>query len=210
MINIDKIGYTRVSTRDQDPENQIRLLRAEGIPDDYIFVDRGISGTIPAEKRPGFQRAMQCIKDRGNEIKYLYVYEISRLGRTFYETTHLIYTLEKAGVMVWSISPNEAFTRTQDRSIRELLTAIMSWVAQRERDNLIERTKAGLDRARADGKILGKPRVDIDFDLVARKRAEGLSWDDIAGDLGIPVMTLYRARKRQGMVKITRVIREIE
>ena len=76
MVLIDKIGYTRVSTIDQDPENQIRLIAAEGIPSDFIFVDRGISGTVSAENRHGFQRAMNYITEHPNEVKFLYVYEI--------------------------------------------------------------------------------------------------------------------------------------
>jgi DNA invertase Pin-like site-specific DNA recombinase len=200
MEIVEKIGYTRVSTRDQDPENQIRLLQNEGIAPDYIFIDKGISGTIPADKRPGFQRAMAYMDAHPGEVKYLYVFELSRLGRTFLETANLMERLEKSGVIVWSISPAEAFMRIPDKSIRELLVSIMLWVAQRERDNLIERTKAGMERAEAEGKIIGRPRVKIDFDYVAQKRIEGLSWEDIAEDLKIPVMTLFRARKRRGMV----------
>lgn len=200
METIEKIGYTRVSTRDQEPENQVRLLQAEGIAPDFIFVDKGISGTIPAENRPGFQRAMAYIEAHPGEVKYIYVFELSRLGRTFLETANLLAKLEKQGIMVWSISPTESFMRIPDKAIRELLTAIMLWVAQQERRNLIERTKAGMERAESEGKVIGRPRVQIDFEDVARKRIEGLSWVDIAKEYHIPVMTLYRARKRRGMV----------
>lgn len=198
METLDKIGYTRVSTRDQDPENQIRLLKESGIPSDFIFVDRGISGTISAEKRPGFQRAMMCIEENKDQIKYLYVYEISRLGRNMIETINLIEKLERAGIMIWSLSPTEAFTQNKDKSVRQLLIMIMSWVAQRERENLVERTKAGLDRARAEGHLLGRPRADIDFDKLRVMRAEGKSWEYISKELGYPVMTIFRARKRRG------------
>jgi DNA invertase Pin-like site-specific DNA recombinase len=200
MSEIEKIGYTRVSTLDQDPENQIRILLSEGIPSDYIFVDKGISGTIAAEKRPGFIRAMKYIEDHPGCVKYIYVYEISRLGRTMLETVNLIAKLEKMGIMVWSLSPNESFTRSSDKSIRELLIMIMSWVAQRERENLVERTKAGLDRARAEGKIIGRPRADLNFDEINQLRAEGKSWEDVSEIVKFPVMTIYRARKRKGEV----------
>ena len=60
-----------------------------------------------------------------------------------------------ANSIVWSLSPNESFTRSEDRAVHQLLMMILSWVSERERANLIERTKAGLDRARAEGKILG-------------------------------------------------------
>jgi DNA invertase Pin-like site-specific DNA recombinase len=200
MENLDKIGYSRVSTTEQDPENQIRILQATGIPSDYIFVDKGVSGTVPADKRPGFQRAMQFVADHPGKIKYLYVYEISRLGRTTLETINTIARLEKMGLMVWSLSPTETFTQSSDKSVRELLIMILSWVANRERDNLIERTKAGIDRARAEGKVLGRPRIEINFDEVRRLRVDGMSWEDISEALGIPVMTIFRARRRRGEV----------
>lgn len=210
MEPLDKIGYTRVSTRDQDPENQIRILQNTGIPPDYVFVDKGISGTIPAENRPGFRRAMSYISEHRSEVKYLYVYEISRLGRNMLETANLIEKLERDGVMVWSLSPTESFTQSKDKSVRQLLLMLMSWVAQRERENLIERTKAGLDRARSEGKLLGRPRATIDMDVVNQRRVEGKSWEEIADELGYPVMTLYRARKRKGLLQYKLVREELK
>lgn len=197
MQELDKIGYTRVSTKDQEPENQIRLLIECGIPEDYVFVDKGISGTVPAENRPGFKKAMLFMKEHP-EIKYLYVFELSRLGRNFVETAKLIEDLGKTDVMVWSISPTESFMRIPDKSIRNLITMLMLWVAERERENLIERTKAGIDRARAEGKQIGKPRVKMDWDKIRRMRAEGKSWKEIEEDIGCGTMTLWRARKRRG------------
>lgn len=201
MVEIDKIGYVRVSTNEQETDNQTKIIMDQGIPSDFIFIDKGISGTIPADKRPGFQRAMAYIKEHPNEVKFLYVYEISRLGRTTLETLNLIDKLEKSGIIVWSLSPKESFMRTEEKTNRELLLMIMSWVAQRERDNLVNRTKAGLDRARSEGKILGRPRAEIDFDKISNMRVNGHSWEDISKEIGYPVMTLYRARKRRGEIK---------
>lgn len=194
---MDRIGYVRVSTADQNLENQRRILAEGGIPRDLIFEDLGISGTIPPKKRPGF-KAMLEYTESHPEVKYLVVFELSRLGRTLIETLTTINGLEERGIMVWSLSPNEAFTRSEDRSIRQLLVAIIAWVAQRERENLVERTRAGLDRARADGKILGRPRKTIDWVLVEELRAEGRSWSEVAHVLRTPVMTLYRRRKASG------------
>jgi DNA invertase Pin-like site-specific DNA recombinase len=201
MGTLDKIGYARVSTIDQEQENQVKILSEAGIPSDFIFVDKGVSGTIPAEKRPGFKRAMECIQANKETVKFLYVYEISRLGRTTLETLNLIDTLEKSGVMVWSLSPKEGFTRTEETSNRQLLIMIMSWFAQRERDNLVNRTRTGLDRARAEGKILGRPRADVDFADIQELRDEGKTWEDIARLTDHPMITIYRARKRAGKVQ---------
>lgn len=200
MPEIDKIGYARVSTNEQDPENQVRVLQAAGIPSDFVFIDKGISGTIPADKRPGFCKAKAYLEAHKDEVKFLYVVEISRLGRTTMETLNLIHDIEVAGVMVWSLSDKESFMRTEERSNRQLLLMIMTWMAERERDNLIRRTKEGLDRARAEGKILGKPRAEINLERVNQYRIEGATWEQIADEMGITPMTLYRARKRQGML----------
>ena len=115
------------------------------------------------------------------------------------ETINIIEEIEGLGVLVWSLSPNEAFTHSEDKNIRQLLLMVLSWVAQRERDNLVERTKLGLDRARDEGKTLGRPRADIDFAVVEQMRAAGDNWEDIAQHFNVPVMTLYRARKRRGI-----------
>lgn len=194
---MDKIGYVRVSTADQNAENQCRILEAAGIPRDLIFVDKGISGTVPPQKRPGFRAMLEYIKNN-EQIRFVYVFELSRLGRTLIETLTTIEDLESRGILVWSLSPNEGFTRSDDKSIRSLLISILSWVAQRERENLVERTKAGLDRARADGKTLGRPRRPIDWSRVDALRAAGCSWSEVGRALEIPPMTLYRRRKSAG------------
>jgi DNA invertase Pin-like site-specific DNA recombinase len=199
MVEIDKIGYARVSTNEQDSENQIKVIMESGIPSDFIFVDKGISGTIIADKRPGFQKLLAYIESN-KSIKFLYVVEITRLGRNTLETLNLIDRLEKIGVMVWSLSPKESFTRTEEKTNRQLFIMLMSWFAERERDNLIRRTKEGLDRARSEGKTLGRPRAPLNFEEIRQLRIEGKSWEDISEIIKYPVMTIFRARKRKGEV----------
>jgi len=201
VMNCGKIGYVRVSTQEQNADNQKMILIESGIPEDCIFVDHGVSGTVPARKRPGFKKVLEYIKDNEG-VKFLYVYELSRLGRTTYETISIIQDLEEAGITVWSLSPNEAFTRSEDKAVRQLLVMILSWVAERERSNLVERTKAGLDRAKAEGKQLGRPRNDIDWNRVEMMRRDGMSWDHISGELKLTPMQLYRRRKQAGYSQV--------
>lgn len=197
MVKCEKVGYVRVSTQDQNADNQKKILMEAGIPEDCIFTDHGVSGTVPARKRPGFKKVLQYIKDHPG-TRYLFVYELSRLGRTTYETISIIQDLEEKGITVWSLSPNEAFTRSEDKAVRQLLVMILSWVAQRERDNLVERTKAGLDRAKAEGKQLGRPRCEIDWEAVEDLRKDGYSWEAVAKALSMTPMQLYRRRKAAG------------
>lgn len=193
----EKIGYVRVSTQEQNGENQRMILIDAGVPEDCIFTDHGVSGTIPARKRTGFKKVLSYIADNPG-VKYLYIYELSRLGRTTYETISIIQDLEEAGITVWSLSPNESFTRSEDKAVRQLMIMILSWVAERERANLVERTKAGLDRAKSEGKKLGRPRNEIDWSKVDEMRKNGYTWEQIAKSLKITVMQLHRRRKQAG------------
>jgi DNA invertase Pin-like site-specific DNA recombinase len=196
----NKVGYIRTSKDEQHPENQRRKLIEAGVVEDCIFEDKGISGTVEPHKRPRFQKMMAYIKDHPGEVKYLYVYEISRLGRNTLETLNVIDEIERGqGVMVMSLSPNETFTQSEDKACRTLLLMLMSWVANRERDNLVERTKAGIQRARDEGKELGRPRKKIDWHEVQRMREEeNVSWEMIAKRLNISTMTLHRRKRKMG------------
>ena len=195
-----RIGYVRVSTVEQNVKNQKLLLLKEGIPSDLIFVDYGVSGTVPAKRRPGFRRLMSYITQHPDNVTHLYVVELTRLGRNTLETVTLIEELESSGIAVWSLSPNESFTRSNDQAVRQLLLMIMSWVAERERSNLVERTKLGLDRAREDGKSIGRPRRDIDWAVVEELRDDGLSWREVADAMDISNAQLYRRRAAAGLI----------
>lgn len=191
-----KIGYVRTSTSDQNPENQIRLLMDEGVPEACIFVDHGVSGTVPVERRPGYSRMEEFIESHA--VKTLYVFEISRLGRSFIDTLMRVIELEEKGIQVWSLSPAESWTRIESKSLRDLMLMIFSWVAERERENLSERTKAGLARARAEGKQLGRPNREIPWKTVEKYRKKDISISAISRILDIPYSTLYQKYQERG------------
>ncbi len=121
------IGYVRTSKKDQNPSNQIMILVKHGIQPDHIFVDAGTSGTTQAQEREGFRSMMEFISQ--NPVEKILLFEVSRLGRTFLDTLSLVKDLEERGIMVWSLSPTESWTRTEDRKIRDLMLAIFTWVA---------------------------------------------------------------------------------
>lgn len=77
--------------------------------------------------------------------------------------------------------------------MRPLLIAIFGWLAQQERERLIERTKAGLERARRQGKRIGRPRVRVDVTQALALQNEGASIRQIALKLGVGAATLHRA-----------------
>jgi len=186
-----KIGYVRVSREDQNAENQIRILLDEGLLRESIYVDY-ISGVSSMQDREGFSRMIQFVRSHQGEPITLYVFEISRLGRSFLDMLNMVRTLEESGTRVWSLSPAESWSRIDDRKLRDLMLSIFSWVADHERENLIERTKLGIARAKAEGVTLGRPKRAIPWKRVKELREKKIPLAAISRILDIPYTTLYR------------------
>jgi len=197
-LNRHAVGYVRVSTKEQNEETQVHQLLMRGVPREQIFADTAVSGTSRAVDRPGFRALLDYVRDPAHRVTTLYVFEISRIGRSFLETLDVVRGFEEeCGVIVWSLSSKEEWTQTTDRSIRNLMLAIFSWVAERERENLSERTKAGVARAREEGKHIGHPFREINWRKVEEYRKRGLSWSAISRVMDIPYNTLMRAKGRR-------------
>jgi DNA invertase Pin-like site-specific DNA recombinase len=144
--------YLRVSTERQTAENQVaevhQLARARGFePVVYEEVESAV------RKRPVFDRMMSDL--RASRAQALCVWSLDRLARGF-QCFDIYRELSRLNVRVLSV--REPWTDT-DGPARDLLVAVMSWVSGFERQRLIERTKAGLERARRQGKKLGRPRL---------------------------------------------------
>jgi DNA invertase Pin-like site-specific DNA recombinase len=94
---------------------------------------------------------------------------------------------------------NEVFTRSEDKAVRQLLVMILSWVSERVRSDIVSRTKAGLDGAKAEGKQLGRPRNHIDWEIVKIMRRDGISWTEI-GELLLITPIYFLSGKKTGWV----------
>ena len=187
-----KIGYVRVSREDQHPENQIGLLINNGVPKDLIFVDK-LSGITKKEDRSGFSTMIAHIKTiPEDEEIILYVFEISRIGRSFLDTLNTVTQLEAHGLLFWSLSPSESWSRIEDKKLRDLMLSIFSWCADRERENLIERTKLGLARAKSEGKKLGRPERKLPLSKIKELRDKKISLSAISRIIDVPYSTLRR------------------
>ena len=195
-----KVGYVRTSLKDSTPENQIRFLIEKGIDRERIFVDPAISGITNARDRKGFKDMLQYIQMQStDESNQVYVYELSRIGRTFFDVLATVSDLEKRGIQVHSLSPKEEFLNSTDRNARQLILAIFVWVAERERDLLVERTKLGIERARAEGKHSGRPARKINWTEYKKWRRKGLSKTTVARIMDIPYPTLIARVKAEGV-----------
>ncbi len=175
----NKVGYARTSRKDENITNQILAIR-ERAGDIPIFADAGVSGIVPAADRPQFKKMIGYLEEHKGEVKELWVFEISRIGRSFLETLELVLRLESEGIRIKSVSPKESWLDIDDPSIRQLIFTLFSWVADREREYLVERTKAGQERARSEGKIIGRPKKEINWKEFDKYREKGLSYAAIS------------------------------
>ncbi|MFL6524687.1 MAG: recombinase family protein [Nitrososphaera sp.] len=186
-------AYLRVSTEEQTVQNQKLALEKWARANGYLildsFEDPAISGKVPATQRRGFQEMLELVKVSG--VDSVLVYELSRVGRTFWDTLDAIKAVENYASLI-SCSPRESFLQTTESSIRKLMLGILTWAAERERELLVQRTKDGMDRAKAAGKDIGRPEKVIDKDRLITLLAENRSKTKIAKNLGISKATLYK------------------
>jgi putative DNA-invertase from lambdoid prophage Rac len=186
-------AYLRVSTEEQTVQNQKLALEKWASSNDYqildFFEDSAVSGKVPATQRRGFQDMLELVKTAG--VDAVLVYELSRVGRTFWDTLDAIKVIEQYAPLV-SCSPRESFLQTTEPSVRKLMIGILTWVAERERDMLVQRTKDGMVRAKAAGKSIGRPQKAIDRNELVSLLASNHSKAEIAENLGVSRGTLYK------------------
>lgn len=182
--------YVRVSTERQDAANQLPALR-------MLCTARGWEVDVREEVESGAKArpVLDALCDdacRG-KLGAIVVWALDRLGRNLWEVVARVRRLQVANVRVVSVC--EPWLE-QEGPARDLLLFIFSWVAEQERRRLIERTHAGLARARAKGKTLGRPRVDVrDLEQAAQMVADGSTPREAATARGIGEGTLRRYLK---------------
>ena len=180
--------YARVSTDAQDPEVQLLALRQHcrqrGLEIVEEFIDQGISGA--KEKRPALDRMVQAAW-RG-QFQAVIVWRFDRFARS---VKHLIAALENfRSLNIHFISLQEQLDTSTP--IGQAMFTIIGAMAQLERDIIRERVKAGLDRARARGIRLGRPKAWVEPHEIATLRRAGLSFPQIARRLRCSPATLRR------------------
>jgi DNA invertase Pin-like site-specific DNA recombinase len=179
------IGYTRVSTHDQDPALQLDALRQAGCG--RVFEDRGISGATA--DRPGLAQALAYLRD--NEGDVLVVWKLDRLGRSLAHLIDTVTELEGRGVGLRSLTEAIDTTTAGGRLIFHVFGAL----GQFERDLIRERTRAGLAAAAARGRKGGRKPV-VTADKLKRAQvliAQGLNVREAAARLKVGKTALYQA-----------------
>jgi len=185
--------YLRVSTADQAVENQRRvmaLLAAERNWEASWYVDTESGGS---DGRPQYSRWLHDAKQ--GDLEVAAVWALDRLGRGGVLTTLLVlHELESAGCAF--VSHQEPWINTDSGPLRDLLRPILAWIAQQERDRRRSRTLMGLERARAAGKELGRPRIRLDLEAARALLSQGYTQQRVADLLGVSRSTLQRRLAR--------------
>jgi len=176
------VGYARVSTEAEDVENQVKAIeeyaKASGIELIGVFKDIGVTGARPALEREGFRQMLNALANMPM-VKAVIIYDISRLGRDMIDVIetyrHLTEDLGLSVMFVKHPELNVVQGTPLGETIRKATLALLSIAAEIERALISERTKAGLARAREQGRHVGRRGAEIPVAEVKEYLSMGLS-----------------------------------
>ena len=185
--------YARVSTRNghQDPEVQLMALRqvAEragwAVVEEYV--DHGISGAKGRDKRPAFDRL--CKDAARRKFDVIMAWSVDRLGRSLQDLVAFLGDVHAQGIDLYLDRQGVDTTTPGGKALFQM----MGVFAEFERAIIRERVCAGLEKARAKGRKLGRPKVPAAVEAAIRERqAAGTGQTKIARELGVGVSTVRR------------------
>jgi len=183
-------AYVRVSTAGQTVENQVREIEAAGFAvDKRRIVSETVSGSSAIEQRPGFIKLL----DRLEQDDVLIVTKMDRLGRNAIDVATTVGKLAALGVRVHCLALGGVDLTSPPG---KMTMTVINAVAEFERDLLIERTRSGLERAKAQGVTLGR-RAALSTDqqkAVEAALAAGTSVSALAREYKTSRQTIMRAR----------------
>ena len=194
-------GYIRTSkdgAAGSDPETQRLQLLGAGVDPKNIFADVGTSGTVRVASRNGW-RAVASKVDQGDT---LVVAALDRIGRRSLDIQGAILDLNRRGVRIRTLAADQQFLTkyldadpdSPEAAFGSVLVALVGLFAQMERDAISRRTKAGLERAKSEGRTGGRPPKlnDRQVEALRQDRAAGVSWGQLRLRYGIAKSTAQR------------------
>lgn len=182
------LGYTRVSTVNQDAQLQLDALVDSGVQKRDVFADV-TSGSRTAIERPGMKRLLDYAESGDTVV----VWRIDRLGRSLIDVLNTVNLLRDKGVKIQSLSDGIDPETTSGR----LMLGMLATLAEYERELITERVNAGIAAARQNGTRFGRPPVDPaviaeKLDIALDARAKGRTAEEAAQLVGWSRATLYR------------------
>jgi DNA invertase Pin-like site-specific DNA recombinase len=186
--------YLRVSTGEQSVENQRRELvetaQRHGWEVVAEYSDAGISGAKGRDRRPGFDRLCKAITRR--EVDLVAAWSVDRLGRSLQHLVTFLAELHGSGVDLYLHRQGLDTSTPAGRA----LFGMMGVFAEFERAMIVERTVAGLARAWAQGRVLGRPKISHDREEAVRASlATGIGVLRTAKASGVGVGTVQRIKQ---------------
>lgn len=180
-------AYCRVSTVEQTTENQILAIRNAGYEvEENRVISETVSGSVLAMERKEFKTLVDHKLESGDTLVVL---KLDRLGRDNIDVQQTIDALTAKGIKVVCLDLPVADLSSSEG---KLMLQMFSAFAEFERNRIRERTQEGLNRAKAEGKKLGRPAAKGTTENVQRCKADGLSQSATAKELGIGIATVKR------------------
>lgn len=183
-------AYARVSTVEQLTENQREQIAQAGYSvEKRRYVEEQISGSVPASQRPGFVSLL----DRLEEGDTVVVTKLDRLGRDSIDVQQTVELFQSRGVRLVVLQLGNLDLTS---SAGSLMVKMLAAVADFERDLIIERTQAGLARAKAEGKRLGRPTKTTEKERqeIVQALAKGATVSELARDYKISRALVHNIR----------------
>jgi DNA invertase Pin-like site-specific DNA recombinase len=203
----EKCGiYIRVSTRNQrdsledSVQHLERYCKREGFLVEGVYKEV-VSGAKRTVERKEFSRLVKDIE--GGKIKTVVTSKLDRFSRSLQDLQEML-SFFKEHRVEFVCSDQAIDTRTP---AGKFLFDIMGAMAEFERELIKERTQAGIERAKAEGKTLGRPRVDIKMDRVKELLDKGLSLAEISNTFKTSYVTLHNRMKEEGL-KVAKVVKK--
>ncbi len=191
MKNIKYYGYCRVSTNSQDTDKQKYYLLDYGNSHKFQFEE--IIEVVSSSRKSKKDREIDSLLEMVENGDHIYIVKLDRLGRNTKEVLEIIDEIKNRNVVLHIIKDNIVVNPTDTNPITTMFLTLLSAFATMERDFISERTKMGLEKARREGKLIGKQKGAIShntqFEPFKEKIFEllelGLSYEKIIKHLGV-------------------------
>jgi DNA invertase Pin-like site-specific DNA recombinase len=186
--------YARVSTNGQTTDNQMRELRKvakrHGWKIAAEYVDHGVSGAKGRDKRPALDKLLKAANRR--DFSIILAWSVDRLGRSLQHLVGFLDEIHAKGVDLYLHQQNIDTSTPSGKAMFQMAGVF----AEFERSMIQERVRAGLERAREQGKVLGRPKVPPRTEvLIRKKRQEGMGILKIAREVGVGTSVVQRILK---------------
>ncbi len=200
-------GYVRVSSTDQNEDRQIIAMQENGVPEKNIFIDKQSGKDF---ERPQYKKMLK--KLRAGDL--LYILSIDRLGRNYEEIQRQWrYLTKEIGIDIRVIDMPILDTRPYKdllgTFISDLFLAVLSFVAENERDNIKKRQAQGIAAAKARGVKFGRPEKQLPADfpsLIKKWEKKQIPLQDILQRCGISESSFYRRLREYRLTHESEVI----